>query len=223
MASEAQNKQQLSPSNLSQIRLDSDSGVWNMASSREQLHGENDSGVATPIRGALTPTPTILQDEAFVIDCDDIEIITDSAIHSCAEDDGISMNYSLDSIERGVGGGIFMTESSRGLPITGDRIYGKMDKSNSLSRGSLSNASYAGAAVSAGGGDDKDNSSAITIVHPSIAGGDSRSSLISIDKAKARPKHERWYHILSQVGPPFLIAGLGMVGAGLLLDKVMVS
>jgi hypothetical protein len=63
-----------------------------MASSREQLHGEGDCGVATPIRGALTPTPTILQDEAFVIDCDDTGVITDSAIHSCAEDDGVYMN-----------------------------------------------------------------------------------------------------------------------------------
>jgi hypothetical protein len=83
-----------------------------------------------------------------------------------------------------------------------------MDKSNSLSRGRLSNASCPWAAVSAGG-DDNDNSI--------------ESSLIPIDNAKARPKHERWYHILSQVGPHFLIAGLGMVGAGLLLDNVMES
>jgi hypothetical protein len=46
---------------------------------------------------------------------------------------------------------------------------------------------------------------------------DSRESLIPEEHK------ERWYTILMQVCIPFLIAGLGMVGAGLILDVVKVS
>lgn len=35
-------------------------------------------------------------------------------------------------------------------------------------------------------------------------------------------EHERWYTIFLQVLFPFLIAGLGMVAAGVVLDKVQV-
>lgn len=33
---------------------------------------------------------------------------------------------------------------------------------------------------------------------------------------------QKWYRMLLEVGPPFLLAGIGMVMAGLLLDKVQV-
>ena len=46
---------------------------------------------------------------------------------------------------------------------------------------------------------------------------DSRESLIPEEHK------ERWYTILAQVCIPFLIAGLGMVGAGLILDVVKVT
>ena len=43
---------------------------------------------------------------------------------------------------------------------------------------------------------------------------DSSESLIS------HTRKERWYSILFQVSPPYLIAGLGMVAAGIILDMV---
>jgi hypothetical protein len=35
--------------------------------------------------------------------------------------------------------------------------------------------------------------------------------------------HERWYTIAFQIFIPYLIAGFGMVSAGIVLDKVQVS
>ena len=42
-----------------------------------------------------------------------------------------------------------------------------------------------------------------------------------VDAAKS-VSHERWYTIFLQVLFPFFIAGFGIVGAGVVLDKVQV-
>jgi hypothetical protein len=36
------------------------------------------------------------------------------------------------------------------------------------------------------------------------------------------PKKEKWYFVMVQIFIPFLIAGMGMVAAGVLLDEVQV-
>ena len=37
------------------------------------------------------------------------------------------------------------------------------------------------------------------------------------------PKKEKWYFVMIQIVIPFLIAGMGMVCAGVLLDEVQVG
>jgi hypothetical protein len=165
-------------------------------------------------------------DDGFVVECDEAEIVKGSPTPS--NDDGISMNFSISSMgESGDasagGGGVFVTESSAVLPIYNHNKY--VNSRRTLSRSSLSNSIGGGSSVSIGiGGNDGDknnNSGSGTSNIVSLGAGDSRASLISLGKHKIR-KDETWISILSQVGVPFLIAGLGMVGAGLLLDYVMV-
>lgn len=36
-------------------------------------------------------------------------------------------------------------------------------------------------------------------------------------------EHEKWYHIMFQVSVPFFIAGIGTIGAGLVMATVTVS
>ena len=55
--------------------------------------------------------------------------------------------------------------------------------------------------------------------------GTTMSSLDANTNTKSDLKHggnERWYTIFMQVLFPFFIAGFGMVGAGVVLDKVQV-
>jgi len=204
-----------------------DSGLWNMAPpavdvTMQRTPTELTLDIGEPVVVTLPPVMTLgVSHGPFVIECDDPDIVKDSAFPSSGEDDGISMNFSLGSMEEG-GGGIFMTESSGVIPDHGSSMYpGKLDKCGSISRGSLSN-SIIGSSI--GDGNDKDNASVVTssIIHSNLSGGDSRASLISLGKPITIRKNERWFHILSQIGIPFLIAGLGMVGAGILLDHVMV-
>ncbi|XP_035706175.1 solute carrier family 41 member 1 isoform X2 [Folsomia candida] len=155
--------------------------------------------------------------EPFVVESDDTEIVQDSPTPSC--DDGISMNFSISSMGdegRGTHGGVFVTESSASLPIY--ECNNSSPDPRSVSRSSVSLATSS--ICAGGGGDEKDPSRFGTPIHPSLGAGDSRASLISLGKRPVR-KDETWISILSQIGLPFLIAGLGMVGAGLLLDYVM--
>lgn len=46
---------------------------------------------------------------------------------------------------------------------------------------------------------------------------------VSIDSSGKSPLDERWYIILAQVIFPFIIAGFGMVCAGVVLDNVQVT
>lgn len=196
----------------------------------------NDVGVGLDVTNLAIPgslvvahrrisSPAVVVDvcnEEFVVECDDTEMIKESPSPSC--DDGISMNFSISSLGEGVGlgsGGIFVTDSSASLPIydCGDGL----DAEKSKARSSFSN-SVVGSGqilgVGGGGGGGKDFSP--NIIHQSLGAGDSRASLISLGNGKKVRKDETWIAILSQIGLPFLIAGLGMVGAGLLLDYVMV-
>jgi hypothetical protein len=44
----------------------------------------------------------------------------------------------------------------------------------------------------------------------------------NLKKLNDEHQHEKWYHSLIQIVIPFLIAGMGMVGAGVLLNEVQV-
>lgn len=44
----------------------------------------------------------------------------------------------------------------------------------------------------------------------------------NLNKLNEEHQHEKWYHSLIQIVIPFLIAGMGMVGAGVLLNEVQV-
>ena len=46
--------------------------------------------------------------------------------------------------------------------------------------------------------------------------------LVEVDQSRMEPRKETMWHIAIQVFIPFLIAGFGMMTAGLLLDKVQV-
>ena len=43
---------------------------------------------------------------------------------------------------------------------------------------------------------------------------------ISLEEYNEEHKNEKWYYSLIQIVIPFLIAGMGMVGAGVLLNEV---
>lgn len=51
----------------------------------------------------------------------------------------------------------------------------------------------------------------------------SRESLKSMQSEKEQLEHEKWYHIVFQVSVPFFIAGIGTIGAGLVMAMVTVS
>lgn len=51
----------------------------------------------------------------------------------------------------------------------------------------------------------------------------SRESLKSMQSEKEQLEHEKWYQILFQVSVPFFIAGIGTIGAGLVMAMVTVS
>ncbi|XP_072383744.1 solute carrier family 41 member 3-like [Diabrotica undecimpunctata] len=47
-----------------------------------------------------------------------------------------------------------------------------------------------------------------------------RQSIVSIQSEKQKLEEEKWYQILLQVSVPFFIAGIGTIGAGIVLDQV---
>ncbi|CAG9832503.1 unnamed protein product [Diabrotica balteata] len=47
-----------------------------------------------------------------------------------------------------------------------------------------------------------------------------RRSIVSIQSEKQKLEEEKWYQILLQVSVPFFIAGIGTIGAGIVLDQV---
>lgn len=51
----------------------------------------------------------------------------------------------------------------------------------------------------------------------------SRESLRSMQDEKEHIEHEKWYQIMFQVSVPFFIAGIGTIGAGLVMAMVTVS
>lgn len=50
-----------------------------------------------------------------------------------------------------------------------------------------------------------------------------RLSIVSIKSEKEKLDQEKWYQILLQVSVPFFIAGIGTIGAGIVLSEVTVS
>jgi len=164
---------------MSHVKLDSDSGVWDEASSSTLDQVDIVDSDSTIHHNQTNPT--------FIIDFDDEISMCSSAADNTFRSDAKN--------------GIFMTDSSSSLPT-----FNNISKSKESLDGGIS--------FSIGGANSNDPTA--------LSGGSSRLSLIHVETLKKLRK-ERWYHILSQVGPPFFIAGLGMVGAGLLLDMVMVS
>ncbi|XP_066593920.1 solute carrier family 41 member 3-like [Prorops nasuta] len=70
-----------------------------------------------------------------------------------------------------------------------------------------------------GGGSLSSGSSIITI--SSVTNSDPDPEFIKSPNDKKPENTERWYHTTLQVAVPFFIAGIGTIGAGLVLDEVM--
>lgn len=119
-------------------------------------------------------------------------------------------------------GGIFMTSQS-GKPVPDIENFHE----RYIRKNSLANSIIGGNNLGASGEKGSCKSvSSIMIPPSSLGSAESRSSLIS---GGGKGGHglpglnpEPWYHIIRDITIPFFIAGLGMVGAGLLLDYVMV-
>lgn len=75
-------------------------------------------------------------------------------------------------------------------------------------------------------GDESLSSGSSIVTISSAANSDPDPEAPNDGDSKRKPRdilNERWQHTALQVSVPFFIAGIGTIGAGLVLDKVQVS
>lgn len=177
-----------------------DSGCWD-ASTDIGSCTEDESNVT--IHPAGPPAPVLILQNDFLIEPYEMDV------------DGCKENEIYQKSGSNKDCGIFMTPES-GKPNDRDMNYNR--------RNSISNAIIGGNLGATG---DKGSCKSVTsiMIAPSLGSAESRSSLISGGKGGLGfpgLNPESWLNILRDITIPFFVAGMGMVGAGLLLDYVQV-
>lgn len=186
-----------------------DSGCWDTRTEISSLSGDDAHIIIEP--SPATSTENILTDD-YIIEPYEMDVEASAKV-----------NEAYVKSEEPKDCGIFMTPES-----------GKPNESKFMRKNSITNSIIGGNLAVAG---EKGSCKSVTsiMINPSLGSGESRSSLISSGgggggddggkdgHGRATPGTERWHDILKDITIPFFIAGLGMVGAGLLLDEVMVS
>lgn len=177
-----------------------DSGCWDAST---------DIGSCTEDEGQVTihpaaPAPVVILANDFLIEPYEMDV--DGKENEAYVKSGSNKDCS-----------IFMTPES-GKPHDEKDYYKKNGINNSIIGGNL------------GATGDKGSCKSVTsiMIAPSLSCAESRSSLISGGKGGGHGDlpglaPEPWHNILRDITIPFFVAGLGMVGAGLLLDIVQVS
>lgn len=175
-----------------------DSGCWDAST---DIGSCTEDETQVTIHPAATPAPAV--------------ILNDFLIEPYEMDVDAKENEIYAKSDSNKDCGIFMTPSS-GRPNNNEKDYNRKNSiNNTIIGGNL------------GATGDKGSCKSVTsiMIAPSLGSAESRSSLISGGKGgHGLPglKPESWHNILRDITIPFFVAGLGMVGAGLLLDYVQV-
>ncbi|CAL8126522.1 unnamed protein product [Orchesella dallaii] len=181
--------------NMSEIQK-RDSGCWD---SKTEVNSEDETQVTIHPNPPMIISSDLLQtSNGYLIEPYEMDV--DASIKG---NEKFKANDNTDC-------GIFMTPES-----------GNPNEQNYTRKNSITNSIIGGNLGAIG---DKGSCRSVTsiMISPSLGSAESRSSLISGGR-RGLPglNHEPWHQIFRDISLPFIIAGLGMVGAGLLLDLVL--